>query len=69
MSGNASGALIHRLWIMVNRYQKGGQADTLLSIAASAYSFGRIEWPGRDIVFYFTPRSILEIIVIPGSKG
>ncbi len=54
---------------MVNHYQIGDQADTLLSIAASAYSFGRIEWLGRDIVFYFTPRSILEIIVIPGSKG
>ncbi len=54
---------------MGNHYQIGDQADTLLSIAASAYSFGRIEWPGRDIVFYFTPRSILEIIVISGLKG
>lgn len=36
-------------------------AGTLISIAAVAYAFSRIEWPGRDIVFFL----MLATMMIP----
>jgi multiple sugar transport system permease protein len=38
-------------------------AGTLLSIAAVAYSFSRVEWPGRNIVFFL----MLSTMMIPAQ--
>lgn len=36
-------------------------AGTLISVAAVAYAFSRIEWPGRDVVFFI----MLSTMMIP----
>jgi ABC-type glycerol-3-phosphate transport system permease component len=38
-------------------------AGTLISIAAVAYAFSRIEWPGRDVVFFL----MLSTMMIPAQ--
>jgi multiple sugar transport system permease protein len=39
-------------------------AGTLISIAAVAYAFSRIEWPGRNIVFFL----MLSTMMIPRRR-
>lgn len=40
-----------------------GLAGTLLSIAAVAYAFSRVEWPGRNLVFFL----MLSTMMIPAQ--
>jgi multiple sugar transport system permease protein len=43
-------------------------AGTLISIAAVAYAFSRIEWPGRDVVFFLMISTMLippQALIVP----